>query len=254
MKFKKTISSVFTAIVLSACIFARGTIGQDPIVDNANLLSSSQYEALDREIRSVYENGGPQIGVMTINSLNGKSLEEYSMKVADQWKLGSSKEDNGVLLLIAYNERKIRIEVGYGLEGDLTDTKCGMIIRNIMAPKFQSGRYGDGIIDAVRAIESVTGVVTDDADYDFDEQVEPTGNPAIMAFGVFLMFLFIIITGALSKHIPFFRWLPWILLFRSSGDHHHHHHHDDHFGGGFGGGGFSGGGGGFGGGGASGGW
>ena len=83
---------------------------------------------------------------MTIKSLEGEDLEDFSMKVCENWKLGSADREDGVLLLVSLDEKKIRIEVGYGLEGILTDTKCGLIIRNIMAPEFQAGRYGDGIV------------------------------------------------------------------------------------------------------------
>ena len=97
--------------------------------------------------------------MLTIPSLEDDDLELFSMRVVENWKLGQEKEDNGALLLIAWQEKKIRIEIGYGLEGILTDAKCGLIIRNVMAPLFQSGKYGEGVLSAV---QYMGGIISND--------------------------------------------------------------------------------------------
>lgn len=255
LKFKKTVLSFVFSLYACASFFALKVPElTGPVVDKAHLLSQSEFETLDTELRSISDQTGVQIAVLTIPTLEGLDIESYSMSVAEKWKLGSAKEDNGVLLLVAYAEKKIRIEVGYGLEGQLTDTKCGLIIRNIMAPRFQAGMYGKGIVEAVTNIEGIIGVG--------DVEVSPlleNSNSSQTAFPVLAIFLFVyffLLSGALSTKFPFLRWLPWAMLFKSSGNRSNNHHNDffggGHSGGGFGG--FSGGGGGFGGGGASGGW
>ncbi len=93
-----------------------------------------------------------QLAVLTVDSLDGDSIEEASIKVADQWKLGSQEKDHGVLLLVARQERKVRIEVGQGLEGELTDAQSSRIIREQMIPLFKQGSYSDGIYLGVLSI------------------------------------------------------------------------------------------------------
>ncbi|MBQ0002333.1 MAG: TPM domain-containing protein [Treponema sp.] len=230
-----------------------------PVVDNAKLLNPSDFQMLTTELLSISEQTKKQIVVLTIPSLKGEALEAYSMKVCEKWKIGSKENDDGVLLLIAFEEKKIRIEVGYGLEGQLTDTKCGLIIRQIIAPAFQSGNYSRGILEAVQTIENIIG--TDGIQPEIAIREQESGDPVSAIIVLFFMFFyFFVFSGALSRKFKWLSWLPWFSLFQGSSNRRYNsNHHDDFFGGfggsgGFGGGGFSGGGGGFGGGGASGGW
>ncbi len=93
-----------------------------------------------------------QIVVLTIPSLEGDNLEAFSLHVAEGWQIGQKGLDNGALLLIARDERKLRIETGYGLEGTLTDLVAGRIIRNIILPNFKKGNFNQGVIDGVAAM------------------------------------------------------------------------------------------------------
>lgn len=127
-----------------------------PVVDGAAMLSPATTAKLSSFIRRVHESGGPQLQVATVQDLGGISIEEASIKITDKWKLGGAKADNGVLLLIARNERKIRIEVGQGLEGSLTDAYSSRIIRDIMTPRFRSGDVDGGVVAAVFAIVRYT--------------------------------------------------------------------------------------------------
>lgn len=221
------------------------------VVDNASLLSSSEKEELSSYLESLEEATGAQIAVLTVATLAGDSLESFGIRVADTWKLGQKDEDNGAILIVALAERKIRIEVGYGLEDKLTDMKCGLIIRNVIAPHFQNGDYGEGITAGVK---NMVGIVADDADLvskRVTNEAIPTDVIPIVAFIVFFLInvLFAMISARYNRRYPSSR------IYRSAFG-------NDFFssssGGGFssGGssGGFSGGGGGFGGGGASGGW
>lgn len=256
MNIKKNIWTLIVTLVICVQSFALSVPElRGPIVDNANLLSPSEYQELDENLRTLSSETGSQIAVLTIPSLEDENLEDYSMKVAETWKLGSNKQDDGLLILVAFKEKKIRIEVGYGFEQYITDTKAGLIIRNVIAPQFQKGNYGQGIIDGVYAVESVIGYKESDVAQQLEEnQSEKNSiNPII----IFLIIYFMIFTGMLSRKFPILNILPWVWLFSGrSGGHSSHSSHHNGFGGGssFGGGGFSGGGGGFGGGGASGGW
>jgi uncharacterized protein len=125
------------------------------INDYAGLLSSATAQQLDAGLAQLESTDSTQIVVLTIPSLEGDSLEDFSIRVVEQWQIGQKGKDNGALLLVSKNDRKIRIEVGYGLEGKLTDLVSGRIIRNIIVPQFKMGRYDQGIIDGVSAMAGV---------------------------------------------------------------------------------------------------
>lgn len=116
-----------------------------PIVDQTNTLSPEQKAELAKIIADERQASGNQIGVLIIPRLEGSVLEEYSIEVARAWGIGSKERDNGVLLLVVKDDRKVRIEVGYGLEGALTDIRSGQIIRDRMAPLLRQNKYFEGI-------------------------------------------------------------------------------------------------------------
>lgn len=122
------------------------------IVDLAHALPASEADRLTEALRAHEERTGDQVAVLILPSLEGESLEEYSHRVATTWKLGRQGVDNGVLLLIALKERKLRIEVGYGLEGTLTDLRSAHIIRNEIVPRFRAGDLPGGVRAGVEAI------------------------------------------------------------------------------------------------------
>ncbi|NTU50531.1 MAG: methanol dehydrogenase [Desulfobulbaceae bacterium] len=123
--------------------------------DYANMLSPGASQQLEQVLADFERSDSTQIVVLTINSLEGESLEGYSIKVAEAWKIGRTKLDNGAILLIAKQERKIRIEVGLGLEGVLTDLVSGRIIRGDIAPYFKKNDYDAGITAGVSSIIQV---------------------------------------------------------------------------------------------------
>lgn len=123
--------------------------------DYAALLSPSAAEYLEQQLTEFERTDSTQIVVVAIDSLADENLEEFSIKVAEAWKIGQKKIDNGAILLIAKNERKIRIEVGRGLEGKLTDLVSGRIIRNQISPKFKQGDFDGGVAAGVAAIMAV---------------------------------------------------------------------------------------------------
>ena len=126
--------------------------------DEAHVLSSNTIEQLEIRLKQYEDSTGNQIAILIINSLEGDALEHYSLRVAhDEWKLGQSKNDNGALLLIAIEDRKMRIEAGYGLEGVLTDAICSRIIRNELAPNLRREDYDAGVLLAVNAMVRAIG-------------------------------------------------------------------------------------------------
>ena len=125
------------------------------VVDQADILSSSTENALTALLKAHEEETSNQVAVLTIPSLEGTSIESYSLEVAQTWGLGTAQNDNGVLLLVAVEDRAMRIEVGLGLESFLTDVLAGRIIRNDITPYFRSGDFDGGVLAGVRSIVGV---------------------------------------------------------------------------------------------------
>lgn len=125
--------------------------------DEAHILSAQTKSELEKALKEERDTTSNQIAVLTIPSLEGDDIANYAVKVFEKWKLGQTKKDNGVLFVIAPNNRKVRIEVGYGLEGILTDAVASRIIRNEVAPFFKSNNFEAGVkagtISIIQAIE-----------------------------------------------------------------------------------------------------
>lgn len=122
------------------------------VTDLAGMLSPATTRQLESVLAELERQDSTQLAVLTIPTLAGANLEEYSLKVAEAWGLGQKGRDNGALLLIVKNDRKLRIEVGYGLEGRLTDLVAGRIIRDVITPRFRNGDFDQGVIDGVGAM------------------------------------------------------------------------------------------------------
>ena len=122
------------------------------VVDNAEILKPETRERIGAVAKAHEDKTTDQIAVLTVPTLGGESVEEFANRVFAAWKLGQKGKDNGVLVVVAPQDRKLRIEVGYGLEGSLTDVAASRIIRNVMTPAFKSGDFDRGIADGVAAI------------------------------------------------------------------------------------------------------
>jgi uncharacterized protein len=234
------------------------------VVDDAHLLSGDQVQILEQKLDAFNDSTSNQIAVVTINSLDDYPIEDYANKLFREWKIGTSKNNNGILLLISKNDHKIRIEVGYGLEGAITDVMSSDIIANDLTPNFRNENFYAGIDEATTSLmEAAAGEYKERGSSDNEDG----DGSNILGFIIIIIVILILIGrgrgggkggGMFSRRGFGSWWLPGMFLGGgswgrggggwSSG------------GGGFGGGGFGGGGfGGFGGGssgggGASGGW
>jgi len=215
------------------------------VVDNAGILSADAQTRLTAMSQALEDKTKDQLVVVTLKSLQGIEIEQYGYQLGRHWGIGQKGHDNGALLIIAPAEHKVRIEVGYGLEGQLTDAQSELIIRNIMRPAFRRGDYDGGALAGAAAILQVLGVETKDVQQVLSEQAQPQSNDDTGGFPIFLVIVVI--------WIVFGRFL-WPLLFLGGFGGRRGGWGGGFGGGGFGGGGFSGGGGSFGGGGASGSW
>jgi uncharacterized protein len=128
------------------------------VVDQTGTLTVGEQSTLDRTLRDFETRKGSQIAVLIVPTTDPESIEQFSIRVADAWKIGRKKVDDGAILLVAKNDRKLRIEVGYGLEGALTDVTTKRIIDEIIAPRFKSGDFAGGISAGVdRMIKVIDG-------------------------------------------------------------------------------------------------
>lgn len=239
--------TVLTSLLLCSIAFAQAPKIPDQatgyVNDYASMLTPAQVQSLDHQLIQFDKKTSNQVVVATFNTLGGEPLEDFSMHLATKWKIGTRKHDNGVLLLIIKNDHKMRIEVGYGLEGSLTDALSGLIIRNEIAPSFKQGNYYQGIENGVQAIMKAT-----------QGQYKPTASTAttvkkIVALIIFLFFIVVFVLSSFTRGNGYFVGTTAGILMGGLLGGGLGNNDDDS---GFGGGGF--GGGGFGGGGASGGW
>lgn len=233
------------------------------VEDYANVINASQERSLNGILQELEQKTGAQYIILTVETMGGMSIEQFSIELAERWKLGQKGKDNGMLFVLAKNDRKWRFEVGYGLEGFITDQYCGRVGREVLVPYLKKGNYSEGIYQAnltiVQNIATKAGVAL-------------TGMPKMAPIGSrrrnvrrglpccsilpILIFIFLIFGGGgRGRGMGLWFFLPFML--GGFGGHGGYGRSGSFGGGSFGGsfGGFGGGmGGGFGGGGASGGW
>lgn len=223
------------------------------VTDAANVLSPEQREILEQKLVALDDSTSNQIAIVTIPTTGDYPIEVYSIKMLRDWGIGGSKHNNGVLVLVAVNDHKIRIEVGYGLEGAIPDITASSIIDNDLSPNFREGNYYRGFDEAINSLSKAAV-----GEYNEKRQKDDGGGGSLLTFILILIVVLIIVgnmgggggSGMMSRRG--YRGLNVPPIWLGGGG----------FGGGGGGGGFGGGGGGFGGfgggggggGGASGGW
>lgn len=251
-------------LVLGPASVARGQVDVPAndgwVTDLAGMLSPAEERSLEALMESYRQGSTHEIALLTVPDLGGESVERFALQVARTWKIGSAETSNGALLLVSKGDRKIRIEVGRGLEGNLPDILAGRIIRDVITPAFKAGDFPGGLRKGVEAMHAAIGGDYGPIESSRRLRREDRVLGGAVAFLVLLIFMVILSrarrSGGSDQGMGIWPWL-WIATTMNNGR--GSFHSGGGFGGssgGFGGGGFGGfgGGGGFSGGGASGGW
>ena len=147
-------------LYVSSSLCAQKTVPElwgQRVHDEAKVLQQTTIDQLEKNLKIYEDSTSNQLAILIVQSLDGDVLEEYSIRIVEKWKLGKKEKDNGVLLLVAVDDHKIRIEVGHGLEGVLTDAQSNRIIRNEMAPAFRRNDYDAGIQAGINGIIKTIG-------------------------------------------------------------------------------------------------
>lgn len=191
--------SFFWLLLFVVCLFyPQSSFSQKPIPelwglhvhDEAKVLTQQSIDLLENQLNAYEDSTSNQIAILIVSSLDGEIIEEYSLRVAEKWGLGQEAKDNGALLLIAVSDHKMRIEVGDGLEGVLTDAISSRIIRNEIAPNFRKDDYDGGVQAGINAMISAIG-----GEYTADESDEnELGWKERLLIGAFVFFILGIFT------------------------------------------------------------
>lgn len=191
---KKFIFQIFLFCSLIGSAFANVTpippIKGSHIIDQANIIDATTKSILENTIQAHEDSTSNQILVLTIPQLDNETIEQYAVRAYSEYRLGSEKKDNGVLLIVSMAERKIRIEVGYGLEGALPDALCGRIIRNDISPAFKEGDYNKGIIAGVHSI-----ILAIQGEYTAEETPNRFADNGIILLLIFAAVIIVIISA-----------------------------------------------------------
>ena len=166
------------ALLLFAFCFCFALNFNEQINDEAHIFSQNERDELLSLVQNFEQNSTTQIAIVTLKSLKSRSIEELSLEIARGYKLGQKEDNNGVLLVVAPNEKKVRIEVGYGLEGVLTDAVASEIINSVMIPQFKNGKMSEGVKEGVVAIIKVAS----------GEEFSNKTSLSDLPFGVFAFF------------------------------------------------------------------
>ncbi|WP_440999159.1 TPM domain-containing protein [Fodinibius sp. SL11] len=191
----KQLRAIFVGLLLSFCLMPTLLSAQNlpsqpvgHVNDFANMLTSGERQQLEQKLRNYRDTTTTVISVATLQNLGGISIEEAATTLFNDWKMWEDNKDNGVLILIARQERKMRIEVGYGLEGAIPDVMAGRIIREILTPSFKNGDYYGGLDRATSAlIQLASGEFEGDL-----AQNQSSDGGSTADFIVFMLFLFFV--------------------------------------------------------------
>ena len=163
------------------------------VTDQAGVLSASELQSLEQKLVALDDSSSNQIAVVLIKTLNDRPIEEYATKLFREWGIGNKKTNNGVLLLVAVDDRKIRIEPGYGLEGAIPDITASAIIRNDIGPTFKQQNYYKGLDNAVDALAKAAV-----GEYKVARKKDgskPSGSGSIITFLVILAIVLLFVGG-----------------------------------------------------------
>ena len=168
--------------------------------DYARMLSPEAASLLEQKLAAFERDQTTQIVVLTIPSLQGDDIDQFTIRVADQWKIGQKGTDNGVLLVLAQAERKVRIEVGMGLQGVLPDITAGRIIRDVMLPHLKTGDFEQGIAAGVDGIIAATKGEFKASPDERRSRTHPRGSPTLLTFLLFTGVAAVVL-GSVSRYL-----------------------------------------------------
>jgi uncharacterized protein len=196
----KCAKALFAAFILGSACIASAQVAVPPltgrVVDQAATLSSEQKATLEQTLQAFEARKGSQIAVLIVPTTAPEAIEQYALRVAEQWKIGRKKVDDGAVVVVAKNDRAVRIEVGYGLEGALTDATSKRIISEIIVPQFKQGDFYGGINAGVDRIVRVI---------DGEPLPEPSGKPAGGIAGIQqlvpIIFILALVVGGLLRSV-----------------------------------------------------
>src|SRR5579871_1286172 len=189
--------------------------------DDAHILKTETVDKLEKSLKAYEDSTSNQIAILIVPSLDGDVLEGYSLRIAEKWQLGKKGKDNGVLLLIAVDDHKMRIEVGQGLEGVLTDAQSNRIIRNEIAPAFRRNEYDAGVEAGINGIvKAIAGEYkADDVNTSSDLSLGEKFSYGLFIFGILGLFTLIALFtqgcmgwGLYAFLLPFYAVFPWIVI------------------------------------------
>lgn len=169
------------------------------VVDLANMISENTENEMIQLLQNLEQKNGSQVAILTVESLDGEVLEQYSLKVAQTWGLGQKSKDNGLLFFVAKNDRKMRIEVGYGLESIVTDAMAAKILNNVVRPNFKKGDFSKGFLQATKILVDLIG--GDSSSYQKISEKNNASIPGGIPFFAIIIFIFVIGT---HSYVAFF--------------------------------------------------
>lgn len=176
----------------------------EPVIDQANLLSAAEKQAISRKILQLHQSGKAQVGIIIVPTTGQEDIFGFAMRAAEQWQLGSAKQDNGLLMAVAVNDRRMQILSGYGLEGVLPDIVLSRIIRNQITPYFKQNQYAQGIQSGLDEIEKILNMdpeVAAQAAQALKERQEQALHEQQAREKTFSTALFILIAGIIGSYI-----------------------------------------------------
>jgi len=192
---------LFSLILIFLCLpFAAHSLEvpklQGYVNDYAGMISPSAKSKIEEELRAFENSDSTQIVILTIPSLEGGNIEEFGIKAGETWKIGQQGKDNGILFIVSKQERKIRVEVGRGLEGKLTDLMAGRIIDLVITPRFKRGDFDGGFMAGVSALIDATR-----GEFQAEQRSVQRSQKGLPPFMTFLLFfgMFILFLGAFSR-------------------------------------------------------
>jgi uncharacterized protein len=185
------------ALFFAAVCFAQVAVPElrSPVTDLTNTLTPSQVQALEQKLLAFEQRKGSQVAVLLVPTTQPEEIEQYSIRVVEAWKIGRRGVDDGVLLIVAKDDRAVRIEVGYGAEGALPDVIANRIIQQVIVPRFREGQFYEGI-DA--AVDRILAVLDGEPLPEPSQRTRPSGEGIGQIFPLLLMVVFVV-SGILRR-------------------------------------------------------